>query len=133
MCARSSCPVENPIAAFPDSERTLAALGRLEVLVVGDVVQNEIVDFATHVWPCTGQLERADLSGLMEFYRLAVIGQLARPIVCRRWPSAAPSGGASTSWLSGWGGRSDRRASKQSRGPRRTRRCSRSSTGKTST
>ncbi|MBW1883352.1 MAG: molybdopterin-dependent oxidoreductase [Deltaproteobacteria bacterium] len=74
-------PGGNPIAAFPDSERTLAALRRLEVLVVGDVVQNEIVDLATHVWPCTGQLERADLSGLMEFYRLAVIGQLARPIV----------------------------------------------------
>jgi anaerobic selenocysteine-containing dehydrogenase len=74
-------PGGNPIAAFPDSERTLAAFRRLEVLVVGDVVRNEIADLATHVWPCTGQLERADLSGVMEFYRLAVIGQMARPIV----------------------------------------------------
>lgn len=74
-------PGGNPIAAFPDAERTLEALRRLEVLVVGDVLQNEISDLATHLWPCAGQLERADHSGVMEFYRLAVIGQLARPIV----------------------------------------------------
>lgn len=74
-------PGGNPIAAFPETERTIAALRSLEVLVVGDVVENEIVELATHVWPCTGQLERADLSGLMEFYRLAPIGQLARPVV----------------------------------------------------
>jgi anaerobic selenocysteine-containing dehydrogenase len=74
-------PGGNPIVAFPDTERTLAAFRSLELLVVGDVVSNEIVDLATHVWPCTGQLERADLSGVMEFYRLAVIGHLARPVV----------------------------------------------------
>jgi len=74
-------PGGNPITAFPDTQRTLAAFRSLELLVVGDVVQNEIVDLATHVWPCTGQLERADLSGVMEFYRLAVIGHLARPVV----------------------------------------------------
>jgi anaerobic selenocysteine-containing dehydrogenase len=74
-------PGGNPITAFPDTERTIAALRSLEVLVVGDVVHNEIVDLATHVWPCTGQLERADLSGVMEFYRLAVIGQRATPVV----------------------------------------------------
>ncbi|MAG31621.1 MAG: hypothetical protein CL908_12105 [Deltaproteobacteria bacterium] len=74
-------PGGNPIAAFPETDRTIEAFRRLEVLVVGDVLENEIVDLATHVWPCTGQLERADLSGVMEFYRLAVIGQLARPIV----------------------------------------------------
>jgi len=74
-------PGGNPIPAFPDTDRTIAALERLELLVVGDVVGNEITRLATHVWPCTGQLERADLSGVMEFYRLAVIGHLARPVV----------------------------------------------------
>ncbi|MBW2270985.1 MAG: molybdopterin-dependent oxidoreductase [Deltaproteobacteria bacterium] len=74
-------PGGNPITAFPETVRTLEALRSLEVLVVGDVVQNEIVELATHVWPCTGQLERADLSGVMEFYRLEVAGQLARPVV----------------------------------------------------
>ena len=49
--------------------------------MVGDVVRNEIVDLATHVWPCAGQLERADLAGIMEFYRQEVSGQLTRAVV----------------------------------------------------
>ena len=54
----------NPITAFPDPERTRAALATLDTLAVLDVVDSELVGLATHVLPMTGQLERADLSML---------------------------------------------------------------------
>jgi anaerobic selenocysteine-containing dehydrogenase len=47
---------------LPNHPRLVAALRRLEVLVVADVVTTETTELATHVWPCTGQLERCDLS-----------------------------------------------------------------------
>ncbi|MGZ4690306.1 MAG: molybdopterin-containing oxidoreductase family protein [Acidimicrobiia bacterium] len=52
----------NPITAFPDPDRMRAALGRLDALVVVDVMESELTDIATHVLPATGQLERSDLS-----------------------------------------------------------------------
>jgi anaerobic selenocysteine-containing dehydrogenase len=52
----------NPIAAAPEPDRMRAALGRLDALVVVDVMENELTELATHVLPATGQLERADLS-----------------------------------------------------------------------
>ena len=45
------------------------------MLLVADVVENEITDLATHIWPCQGQLERSDVNPLMEIYRIAVAGQ----------------------------------------------------------
>jgi len=68
-------PGGNPLPAFPDSKRTIAALKNLDVLLVADVVENEITDLATHIWPCQGQLERSDVNPLMEIYRIAVAGQ----------------------------------------------------------
>jgi anaerobic selenocysteine-containing dehydrogenase len=52
----------NPIGAFPEPERVRAALGKLDALVVLDVIDNELTEVATHVLPTTGQLERADIS-----------------------------------------------------------------------
>jgi anaerobic selenocysteine-containing dehydrogenase len=51
----------SPLTAFPDPERTAAALRSLDVLAVVDVVANPLTALATHVLPCTGQLERTDL------------------------------------------------------------------------
>ena len=47
---------------MPDTERVRRALSMVEVLVVADVVENEITDLATHLAPCAGQLERADVT-----------------------------------------------------------------------
>ena len=52
----------NPLTAFPDVDRTRAALASLDVLAVVDVVESELTDLATHVLPATGQLERSDLT-----------------------------------------------------------------------
>jgi anaerobic selenocysteine-containing dehydrogenase len=52
----------NPLVAFPDHQRIVAALDALEVLAVADVVDADTTGIATHVMACTGQLERADLN-----------------------------------------------------------------------
>jgi anaerobic selenocysteine-containing dehydrogenase len=54
----------NLVTALPNPERTVASLRRLELVVVLDVVDSATVQLATHVLPCTGQLERADLQTL---------------------------------------------------------------------
>jgi anaerobic selenocysteine-containing dehydrogenase len=54
----------NLVTALPNPERTIASLRRLELVVVLDVIDSETVRLATHVLPCTGQLERADLQTL---------------------------------------------------------------------
>jgi anaerobic selenocysteine-containing dehydrogenase len=54
----------NLVTALPNPERTIASLGRLELVVVLDVIDSDMVRLATHVLPCTGQLERADLQTL---------------------------------------------------------------------
>jgi anaerobic selenocysteine-containing dehydrogenase len=51
----------NPVTAFPETERTLRALEKLDALIVLDVVDSETTEVATHVLPTKGQLERADL------------------------------------------------------------------------
>lgn len=51
----------NPLAAFPDPDRTARALASLDVLAVADVVDHELTRLATHVLPATAQMERADL------------------------------------------------------------------------
>jgi len=54
----------NLVTALPNPERTIASLRRLELVVVLDVIDSDMVRLATHVLPCTGQLERADLQTL---------------------------------------------------------------------
>jgi len=54
----------SPLTAFPDPVGTRAALESLDTLAVLDVVTNPLTELATHVFPTTSQLERADLSML---------------------------------------------------------------------
>jgi len=51
----------NPLIALPETQRLAAALAKLEVLVVIDVVETACTPLATHVLPSVGQLEMADL------------------------------------------------------------------------
>ena len=51
----------NPITAFPNPDRTKAALRRLEALIVADPFENELTSYATHVLPVVWQTERADM------------------------------------------------------------------------
>jgi anaerobic selenocysteine-containing dehydrogenase len=51
----------SPLTAFPDPDRTRAALSTLSFLAVIDVVGNDLTAMATHVLPVAGQLERDDL------------------------------------------------------------------------
>ncbi len=51
----------SPLTAFPDPDRTRAALEKLSFLAVVDVVGNDLTAMATHVLPVAGQLERDDV------------------------------------------------------------------------
>lgn len=51
----------NPLTAFPDPERTRAALASLDALVAVDVVETPLTAIASHVFPSVGQMERADI------------------------------------------------------------------------
>ena len=53
----------SPLTAFPEPDRLLAALGKLDLLVVVDVMHNELCDIATHVLPTAAMFERSDMPG----------------------------------------------------------------------
>jgi anaerobic selenocysteine-containing dehydrogenase len=79
----------NPATAFPDADRTAAALRRVPTLAVLDVLPTETTSLATHVLPAVGQLERADLPWLLDAYQLAVATQFTSAVVdpvAERWP-----------------------------------------------
>ena len=65
----------NLTTSMPDTERVRRALSQVEVLVVADVVESEITDLATHLAPCAGQLERADVTLGVDQYLPAVAAQ----------------------------------------------------------
>lgn len=68
----------SPLTAFPDPDRLRAALRRLDVLAVIDIVQTPLTAMATHVLPATGQLERADLvTETRSCYAPAVVAPVA--------------------------------------------------------
>jgi anaerobic selenocysteine-containing dehydrogenase len=50
----------NPVIALPDTQRLVAALSKLDVLVIIDVVETASTPLATHLLPSVGQLETAD-------------------------------------------------------------------------
>jgi anaerobic selenocysteine-containing dehydrogenase len=79
----------NPATAFPDAERTRAALASLDTLVVADVLPTETTELATHVLPAVDSLERADVPWLLDGYQLAVATQFTPAMVtpgAQRWP-----------------------------------------------
>jgi anaerobic selenocysteine-containing dehydrogenase len=71
----------NPAVSFPDHERTMEALGRLDVLACVDVVHNETTAVATHVLPAAGQLERADVPDYVDQYQTLVASQFTEAVV----------------------------------------------------
>jgi len=71
----------NLTTSMPDTERVRRALSMVDVLVVADVVQGEITDLATHLAPCAGQLERADVTLVVDQYLPAVAGQYTPAVV----------------------------------------------------
>jgi anaerobic selenocysteine-containing dehydrogenase len=52
----------SPLTAAPEPDRLRAALDRLEVLAVTDVVRTELTDRATHRFAVTAMLERSDVA-----------------------------------------------------------------------
>ncbi|MHB1091320.1 molybdopterin-containing oxidoreductase family protein [Thiobacillus sp.] len=54
------CLGGNPLNAFPNRAKTVAALASLDALVVLDTHHNDLVDLAHYGLPVCGQLERAD-------------------------------------------------------------------------
>ena len=71
----------NPLIAFPDRDRTQAALASLEALAVADVVETDTTALATHLLPVAGQLERADLPWMLDAYQPAVATQYTPAVV----------------------------------------------------
>ena len=75
----------NPVTALPDLERTRAALRSLSTLITIDILPTETTDLSTHVLPAVDQLERADLTWLLDSFQLAVAAQYTDAVVA---PSA---------------------------------------------
>jgi len=71
----------NPITALPDTDRTTAALRSLTTLVVIDIFPTETSELASHVLPAVDQLERADLTWLLDSFQLAVSAQFTEAVV----------------------------------------------------
>lgn len=70
----------NPMTSIPDAERLGRAFRKLDALVVADVVPTDTTRLATHVLPCTGQLERADVPHTTDqFY--CVVGSNYTPAI----------------------------------------------------
>ena len=76
----------NPVAAFPEVARLEKAFSKLDVLAVADVVETPATAMATHVLPCTGQLERPDLPYFIDQFH---------PLVATRYTPAVVEPGAS--------------------------------------
>ena len=71
----------NPASSLPDTPRVAAALARLEVLAVADVIATDTTVHATHLLPCAGQLERADVPDYVDQYYPLVASQHTAAIV----------------------------------------------------
>ena len=71
----------NPLTALPDYERTRAAFGSLSTLVAIDILPTETTAVSTHVLPAVDQLERADLTWLLDSFQLAVAAQRTDAVV----------------------------------------------------
>lgn len=71
----------NPALAFPETARTTRALAALETLAVIDIVPTATTGLATHVLPAVDQLERSDLTWLLDTYQIAVAGQYTSAVV----------------------------------------------------
>jgi anaerobic selenocysteine-containing dehydrogenase len=71
----------NPMTAFPETDRTMKALERLDVLAVADVIETATTRIATHVLPSAGQLERADLPVFVDQFHSIVATRYTEAVV----------------------------------------------------
>jgi anaerobic selenocysteine-containing dehydrogenase len=51
----------SPLTAFPDPDRTAAALAKLDALAVIDIVASPLTELATHLFPGAAPLERTNI------------------------------------------------------------------------
>lgn len=65
----------NLLSSAPQPERVSRAMQALDVCAVADIVESPQTRLASHVLPCTGPLERADITLLTQPYFPAVHGQ----------------------------------------------------------
>ncbi|HEY7106188.1 MAG TPA: molybdopterin-dependent oxidoreductase [Acidimicrobiia bacterium] len=72
----------NPMTAFPQPRRLAEALSSIGVLAVWDVVPGATARLATHVLPCPGPLERADV--VTPIHLSGVFAQYVQPAVDAR-------------------------------------------------
>jgi len=70
----------NLLTSFPDTPRVAAALGRLDVLAVADIVETPLTQRASHVLPCADPLERFDIPGYIDSAHVDVVSQIATPV-----------------------------------------------------
>jgi anaerobic selenocysteine-containing dehydrogenase len=71
----------NAVTALPDTNRLLAALPKLDVFGVVDVVRTPTTELATHVLPSHAQLERADVPMLNDLFFGARLMQYTAPVL----------------------------------------------------
>jgi anaerobic selenocysteine-containing dehydrogenase len=71
----------NPLSSLPDAPRARWALGQLEVLASLDTVGGDLTAVATHVLPCTGPFERADISLSADLWLGRYAGQYTPAVV----------------------------------------------------
>lgn len=83
----------NLVACLPETDKTVAALSKLEVLLTLDVEANETTALATHVFASKGQLERPDLPYVLDI-AYPVLGTQYSPAV------VAPFGDRRSMWWS---------------------------------
>ena len=70
----------NPVVAFPNHEKVMAALGAIDVLAVCDVIDGDITSLATHVLPAAGTLERTN-GNMTASFQPVVFGHMSPPVV----------------------------------------------------
>ncbi|WP_436789772.1 molybdopterin-containing oxidoreductase family protein [Yinghuangia sp. YIM S10712] len=68
------------VTAFPDTERLIPALKKLDVFATIEIIENETTALSTHVLPTKDQLERADVS-LWDFLSPRIAAQHTPAIV----------------------------------------------------
>ncbi len=71
----------NPLTSFPDVGRLQRALGRLDALAVLDILRSDTARLATHLLPCAGPLERADLPHFIDSFQAAVATQYTAEVL----------------------------------------------------
>jgi anaerobic selenocysteine-containing dehydrogenase len=70
----------NPLTLAPSADRVLQAFRNIETLAVADVIEDDMTEVATHVFPSASQFERADCN-LVDQLQLDVFGQYTEAVV----------------------------------------------------